>query len=80
MSVMLAIAVPAVAIVLWGLFAAPRSERRLPTAARIPFELSIFALAIVALLLGGAPIAAAVLTILVMMSTARLTRFDQWDA
>ena len=80
MSVMLAIAVPAVAIVLWGLFAAPRSERRLPTAARIPFELSIFALAIVALLLGGAPIAAAVLTILVVMSTALLTRFDQWDA
>jgi hypothetical protein len=47
-SVALAIAAPAVAIGLWGLFAAPRSKRRLPTAARVPFELSVFALAIVA--------------------------------
>jgi Protein of unknown function (DUF2568) len=79
-SVVLAIAAPAVAIVLWGLLAAPRSKRRLPSAARIPFELSVFASAIVALLLAGAPIAAAVLTMLVVMSTALLTRFHQWDA
>src|SRR5262245_15443156 len=79
-AVVLAIAAPAVAIVLWGLFAAPRSARRLATAARIPFELSVFGLAIVALLLAGAPIAAGVLTVLVVTSTALLARFDQWDA
>lgn len=80
MSVVLAIAAPAPAIVLWGLLAAPRSKRRLPTAARIPFELSVFGLAIVALLLAGAPIAAALVAVLVATSTALLARFDQWDA
>ena len=49
-SVVLAIAAPAVAIVLWAVFAAPRSDHRLSTAARIPFELGIFGLAVVALL------------------------------
>ncbi len=79
-SVVLAIAVPAVAIVLWARLAAPRSKRRLARTARIAFELTVFGLAIVALFVAGAPIAAVVLAALVATSTALLTRFDQWEA
>ena len=79
-SVALAIAAPVVAIVLWGLLAAPRSSRRLAPAARIPFELSVFCLAVVALLVAGAPGAGVVLAVLVVTSTVMLTRFDQWEA
>jgi hypothetical protein len=67
----------AVAIVAWGRFAAPRSQRRLASAPRIAFELTVFSVAVVALLLAGAPVAAAVLAVLVATSTALLTRFDQ---
>jgi hypothetical protein len=76
----LAIAAPGVAIALWALFAAPRSERRLPTAARVPFELSVFGLAVVALLAAGAPVAAVVLGMAAIASTALLFRFDQLEA
>ncbi|HEX5616942.1 MAG TPA: DUF2568 domain-containing protein [Solirubrobacteraceae bacterium] len=79
-SIVLAIAAPAVAIVLWGLFAAPRSERRLAMPARIAFETGVFLLAVVALLAVGATVAAIVLAALVAISTALLTRFDQWEA
>jgi hypothetical protein len=79
-SVALAIAAPSLAIVLWGLFAAPRSTRRLPRTARIPFELAVFALAVVALLAAGASRAAVVLALVVALSTALLSHFDQWEA
>ena len=79
-SIVLAIAAPALAIVLWGVFAAPRSERRLPLPARIAFESGVFILAVVALLAAGAFVAAIVLAAMVALSTAMLTRFDQWEA
>jgi hypothetical protein len=73
------LATPALAIVLWALLAAPRSTRRLPPAARIPVELCVFGLAIVALFWAGASTAAVVLAVLVATSTALLARFDQWQ-
>jgi hypothetical protein len=79
-SVVLAIAAPSLAIVLWALFAAPRSTRRLPRTARIPFELAVFGLAVVALFAAGASTAAVVLAVVVAMSTALLSHFDQWEA
>jgi hypothetical protein len=79
-SIVLAIAAPAVAIVLWGLFAAPRSERRLPMPTRIVFETAVFLLAVVALLAAGELVVGIVLAVLVAISTALLTRFDQWEA
>jgi hypothetical protein len=79
-AIAVAIAAPAVAIVLWGRFAAPRSPRRLPTAARIPFELGVFGLAVAALFAAQAPIAAIVLAVLATTSAALLARFDQWEA
>jgi hypothetical protein len=80
LSVVLAVAVPAVAIALWAAFAAPRSSRRLGTPARVPFELSVFGLAVVALLAAGAGVAALVLATLVAANTALLARFRQWEA
>jgi Protein of unknown function (DUF2568) len=79
-AVAFAVAAPALAIVLWGRFAAPRAERRLPTAARVPFELSIFGLAVVALFVAGAPTAAILLAMLAVTSAVLLARFDQWES
>jgi hypothetical protein len=79
-SIVLAIAAPAVAIVLWAVFAAPRSERRLRLPARLVFETAVFLGAVVALLAAGALVPAIVLAVLVAISTALLTRFDQWEA
>lgn len=79
-SVLLAIAAPAAAIALWAVLAAPRSAHRLPTGPRIAFELCVFAAAVAALFAAGAPAAAVALAILVVASTALLTRFGQWEA
>jgi hypothetical protein len=77
-AVALAIAAPAVAIALWGVFAAPRSPRRLPPATRIPFELAVFALAVLALLAAGSDAAALVLAVAVVVNAALITAFGQW--
>ncbi len=79
-SVLLAVAAPALAIALWALFAAPRSARRLATRPRVCFELAVFGLAAVALLAAGAPVPALVLAVLAVISAALLARFDQWEA
>jgi Protein of unknown function (DUF2568) len=79
-AVLVAVAAPALAIALWSQFAAPRSERRLPSATRIPFELTVFGLAIVGLVVASAGTAALVLAVLVATSTALLTGFGQWEA
>ena len=52
-NIVLAIAFTVVAIVLWGLFAAPRSERRLRGRALIAFKVVFFALACGALVLAN---------------------------
>ena len=79
-SIVVAVAAPAVAIALWAVFAAPKSARRLPAGARIPFELLVFAAAVAALFADGAPTLAVVLAALVVINAALLTVFDQWEA
>ena len=79
-AVVLAVAAPALMIVLWGRFAAPRSAHRLPVRSRIPFELGVFAVAAVALVIAGSPVLAAVFAVLVVINAAFLTVFDQWEA
>ena len=51
----LAAALPLLAIILWGIFAAPRSEQRLDTPYRIVFELALFLLAAFLLYKSGFP-------------------------
>jgi Protein of unknown function (DUF2568) len=80
LAVVLAVGAPALFIVLWGRFAAPRSAHRLPARSRIPFELGLFALAALALVLAGSPILAAVFAVLVVVNAALLTVFAQWEA
>jgi hypothetical protein len=74
-----AIVAPLIVVLLWGRFAAPRSRHRLPRATRIPFELTVFALAVVALLTVGQVAWAIVLATVMAINAAALTAFDQWD-
>jgi hypothetical protein len=78
-AVILAVAAPLVAVLLWGRFAAPRSSHRLPRSTRIPFELGVFLLAALALLAAGHAVAAIVFTALVALNALGLTAFDQWE-
>jgi hypothetical protein len=55
-NLVVGIGLPAVVVVLWGIFMAPRSERRLPERAVDAASLVIFLLAGVALLAAGATV------------------------
>lgn len=79
LSILLGIAAPATAIILWSVLAAPRSSHRLPTATRVPFELAVFALAAGALVAAGNFLAAITLTVIAIANSALLTVFDQWS-
>ena len=78
-SVVVGVAAPASVVVLWGLFAAPRSSRRLPTPARMPFELSVFALAAAALLALDWIAIAIAFAAVVVVNALLLARLDQWE-
>jgi hypothetical protein len=78
-SVLLAVATPAVAIALWAVFAAPRSRRRLPRGPRVAFELAVFAVAVPALLAAGSTGAAAVFAALALVNAALLVAWGQLD-
>jgi hypothetical protein len=79
-SVLLGILAPAIAIALWAVLAAPKSERRLPAAARVPFELAVFALAAVALLAAHRAGLATAFAAVAAVNAALLLAFDQIDA
>jgi hypothetical protein len=78
-SALVAVAAPLAMIVLWGMFAAPRSSRRLTKTAGIAFELAVFALATAALLAATAPALAIAFAVLVVLNSVLLTRLGQWD-
>jgi hypothetical protein len=79
LSFVLAIVAPGAALTSWGLLAAPKSQRRLPATARVPFELFVFGLAVVVLIAAGDTIGAVVFGIVVVVNAALLTVFHQWD-
>jgi hypothetical protein len=80
LAVVLAIALPGLMIVLWGRFAAPRAARRLPPRQRIPFELTVFGLAVTALAVAGQPAAAIVLAAVMAANAVLLTAWRQWES
>lgn len=80
LAVILAIALPALFIAAWGIWAAPRSRRRLPRETRVPFELGCFALAAVALIGGGATVAGIAFAIVAAVNAALLAAFGQLEA
>jgi hypothetical protein len=75
-----AIIAPLIVALLWARLAAPRSAHRLPRATRIPFELTVFALAVVALAISGHGAWAIALAVVMAVNAALLTAFDQWEA
>ncbi len=78
-AVVVAIAAPGAIVAVWGLFAAPRSKRRLAAPARIPLELGVFAMAAVALLAAGSTAVAIVFGALAAINAVLLTVFGQWE-
>jgi Protein of unknown function (DUF2568) len=79
-AVALAIALPLVAAVLWGIFAAPRAARRLPLRLRAPFELTVFALGALALWGAVSVLPAAAFAVVAGANAVLLTAFDQWES
>lgn len=77
LRLVLAIALPGLAIVLWGLFAAPRSARRLEGRALLGFKIIIFAVAAAALWAAGQALAAVVFGALVAINLGLAGVFRQ---
>lgn len=78
-AVLAAIAAPAAAVIVWGLFAAPRAGRRLPRPARAPLELAVFGLAAGGLAAAGAVALAIIFGAVVIVNAVLLTVFHQWQ-
>jgi len=70
--VLLAIAFPLIAAVLWGMFIAPKAPRRLTDPAKLLVEIVLFAAAAVGLVVVGHPVLAAVLAVVFAVNTAVL--------
>jgi hypothetical protein len=75
-----AIALPLIAAVLWGTFAAPKARRRLPLRLRAPFELTVFALGALALWVAVSVVLAALFAAIAAVNAILLTAFGQWEA
>ena len=73
------IGAPLAAVVVWGLFAAPRASRRLPTPQRVPLELGVFALATVALVAAGLTAVGIAFAAVVVVNFALLVVLDQLE-
>jgi hypothetical protein len=71
-NILLAIATPLAAATVWAVWCAPRSQRRLPPSRRVPLELTLFALAAVALAAAGAATVAIVFAAVTALNTLLL--------
>lgn len=71
--IVIGVAAPVLAMVIWGLWMAPRARRRLADPLRLAAELVLFAVAAAALALAG-PVLAAVVFAVIAMGVAILLR------
>jgi hypothetical protein len=78
-AVAAAIAAPALAVAVWGVFAAPNSRRRLRLAARAPLELAVFGLAVAAFAVTGRVVLAVIVGVVAAVNAVLLTLFGQWE-
>ena len=69
--------VPALVMVLWSLFVAPRASRRLPDPSRLALELLIFAIAALAFGLTGGLVVAMMFGMAVVISLVLMFLWDQ---
>jgi hypothetical protein len=74
-SIAIGIAAPAVAAVVWALFAAPRARITLPLAGILVVKAAVFAAAVAALAGMGHPAWAAVLGLLLLVNTTAAVAF-----
>ncbi|MGP7997039.1 MAG: DUF2568 domain-containing protein [Streptosporangiaceae bacterium] len=77
--VVLAIAAPVAAIVVWSLCCAPRARWRLAIPARVPLELAVFGLAAGGLAAAGGVTLAIIFGAIVVVNSVLLTVFHQWE-
>ncbi len=74
-SILLGIAAPALAAIVWGLFAAPRARFPLPLAGTLSVKAVVFAAAVAALAAVGHPVLAAVLAVVLVVNTTVAVAF-----
>jgi hypothetical protein len=72
-QVILGLGAPAVVVVVWGLFVAPKAARRLPDPQRLAVEIVIFGAAVLAFLAAGE-----LLLALLLAAAATLSLFLMW--
>jgi Protein of unknown function (DUF2568) len=75
-KVLLAIAAPVIAAIVWGLFAAPKAARRLPRGPRVVVEAAVFGAAAAGLAVTGQGGVAAVFVALVVVNGALVYAWD----
>jgi len=80
LNIVLGIGTPIVAIVLWGIFAAPKSERRLKGSAYLIFKVVFFVLAIAALIAAGSVTLGVIFAVVFAVNTALAYAWHQEDA
>lgn len=71
-NVALGLGAPLIAAVVWGVFAAPRSDRRLHGPALVAVQLAVLGAGVVALAGAGRPVLAAVFAALVVLNAVLL--------
>jgi hypothetical protein len=69
-KILLGIGVPLIGVAVWGIFAAPRSKRRLKGLALLAFKIGFFALAVLALIVAGSTMAALILAVVAAINLA----------
>ena len=80
LKIVLGLGTPILAIVLWGVFAAPRSERRLKGSAYLVFKVIFFALAILALIAAGNLTLGVIFAVVFVLNTGLAYVWHQEDA
>ena len=79
LRIALAVGLPAIAIVLWGLFAAPRAgKRRLKMPALLVFKVLMFVAASAALVVAGQAFIASIFIVLVVINVLGMWAFKQY--
>jgi hypothetical protein len=78
-GLLLAIAAPLLAIVLWACFVAPKASRRLTDPGKVALEIVLFAAGTAGYVAAGVPVVAVVFAVLVVVNVALLFAWDQRD-
>ena len=76
-DVALGVGAPLVAAVIWGVFAAPKSQRRLQGAALVVLQLAVLGAGAVALAAAGHPVPAAVFGVAIAVNAALLAAWGE---